>query len=169
MERWKSGGSTHVRNKSKAKEDEDFQEEEVWGNWGAMREGESSDIRPTKSHQSSSGKIPPSASRVNNHGYEASYPKTIPEWSKVHYKKPNTGFSEGVSWAAYNVDKNDDDGDDDEENDHEMVPPHEIVARRVARSAVVSSSMCEGVGRTLKGRDLSKLRNAILTKTGFLE
>ncbi|KAH7544394.1 hypothetical protein JRO89_XS15G0159900 [Xanthoceras sorbifolium] len=27
----------------------------------------------------------------------------------------------------------------------------------------------EGVGRTLKGRDLSKVRNAVLTKTGFLE
>ncbi|KAG6754575.1 hypothetical protein POTOM_040365 [Populus tomentosa] len=26
-----------------------------------------------------------------------------------------------------------------------------------------------GIGRTLKGRDLSKVRNAILTKTGFLE
>ncbi|CAN0912582.1 hypothetical protein LINGRAPRIM_LOCUS596 [Linum grandiflorum] len=25
------------------------------------------------------------------------------------------------------------------------------------------------MGRTLKGRDLSKVRNAILTKTGFLE
>ncbi|TYJ12907.1 hypothetical protein E1A91_A10G013200v1 [Gossypium mustelinum] len=31
------------------------------------------------------------------------------------------------------------------------------------------NNVCEGVGRKLKGRDLSKVRNAVLAKTGFLE
>ncbi|RLN28820.1 uncharacterized protein C2845_PM05G05250 [Panicum miliaceum] len=46
-----------------------------------------------------------------------------------------------------------------------MVPPHEIVARRAA----AHSSVLEGAGRTLKGRDLRRVRNAILRRTGFLD
>ncbi|KAF6145384.1 hypothetical protein GIB67_036895 [Kingdonia uniflora] len=38
-----------------------------------------------------------------------------------------------------------------------MLPPHENVAK----------SMFEGVGRTLKGRDLRQVRNAIWHKTGM--
>ncbi|CAN4097183.1 unnamed protein product [Withania somnifera] len=49
------------------------------------------------------------------------------------------------------------------------MPPHEWLAKRLGRRQISSFSVCEGVGRTLKGRDLSRVRNAILTKTGFLE
>ncbi|KAL9316653.1 hypothetical protein ACSQ67_017654 [Phaseolus vulgaris] len=49
------------------------------------------------------------------------------------------------------------------------LPPHEFIARRLARSQISSFSVLEGAGRTLKGRDLSKVRNAVLSKTGFLE
>ncbi|XP_021719711.1 uncharacterized protein LOC110687374 [Chenopodium quinoa] len=66
---------------------------------------------------------------------------------------------------VYGNDGNDD-GDDD---DDDMVPPHEYLAKKLARSQISSFSVYEGIGRTLKGRDLSKVRNAILTKTGFLE
>ena len=52
---------------------------------------------------------------------------------------------------------------DDEEE--EMVPPHVIVAR----SHVTNFSVFEGVGRTLKGRDLRRVRNDVLQKTGFLD
>jgi hypothetical protein len=31
------------------------------------------------------------------------------------------------------------------------------------------SSMLEGVGRTLKGRDLHRVRDAVLRQTGFLD
>ncbi|KAM7256965.1 hypothetical protein ACFE04_012706 [Oxalis oulophora] len=44
-----------------------------------------------------------------------------------------------------------------------MIPPHELLAR----TRMASFSVHEGVGRTLKGRDLSKVRNAIWEKTGF--
>ncbi|XP_002523831.2 uncharacterized protein LOC8271943 isoform X1 [Ricinus communis] len=42
--------------------------------------------------------------------------------------------------------------EDDDEGDGEMLPPHEIVAR--AQSPMLACSVLEGVGRTLKGRDL---------------
>ncbi|KAE8733560.1 hypothetical protein F3Y22_tig00001120pilonHSYRG00187 [Hibiscus syriacus] len=59
--------------------------------------------------------------------------------------------------------------DDDDEEYKTKLPPHEIIARRLARSQIPSFSVLEGVGRKLKGRDLRKMRNAVLTKTGFLE
>ncbi|KAL8215279.1 hypothetical protein R6Q57_004728 [Mikania cordata] len=54
--------------------------------------------------------------------------------------------------------------DDDEE---EMLPPHEIVAR--GSSPHTTFSVLEGAGRTLKGRDLRLVRNAVWRKTGFLD
>ncbi|BAF10653.1 protein S40-7 [Oryza sativa Japonica Group] len=53
----------------------------------------------------------------------------------------------------------------DDNEDDEMVPPHVVAARRHARS----SSVLEGAGRTLKGRDLRRVRNAVLRQTGFLD
>uniref|UniRef100_A0A0A8Y224 Uncharacterized protein n=1 Tax=Arundo donax TaxID=35708 RepID=A0A0A8Y224_ARUDO len=53
----------------------------------------------------------------------------------------------------------------DEEEGEDMVPPHVVAARRHARS----SSVLEGAGRTLKGRDLRRVRNAVLRQTGFLD
>ncbi|CAN1811138.1 hypothetical protein LINPERHAP1_LOCUS26141 [Linum perenne] len=89
----------------------------------------------------------------------SSAPMNIPDWSKIY----------GVDNSAVNDndDQNNDDNDEDDEDD--VVPPHEWLAKRLARSQISSFSVCEGIGRTLKGRDLSKVRNAILTKTGFLE
>ncbi|ERN10700.1 uncharacterized protein LOC18438884 [Amborella trichopoda] len=49
--------------------------------------------------------------------------------------------------------------------DEERMPPHEIVAR----SHMDNFSVFEGVGRTLKGRDLRRVRNAVWQKTGFLD
>ncbi|GLT40677.1 hypothetical protein SLA2020_147910 [Shorea laevis] len=57
----------------------------------------------------------------------------------------------------------------DEEKDHEMLPPHEIVARGSGVSPKTTFSMLEGTGRTLKGRDLRRVRNAVWRKTGFLD
>ncbi|KAF5763417.1 putative senescence regulator S40 [Helianthus annuus] len=152
--------------KSSMMEDQDFQEEDVWG--GVVKEREESKAKvnkPYKMKKRSSWTTSHDGARmiprcnegkVPHQQQQSSAPMGIPDWSKI-YK------SQGQSDGCYG----DDDGDvDDDEN---MVPPHEYIARRLARSHIASSSMCEGVGRTLKGRDLSKLRNAILTKTGFLE
>lgn len=53
------------------------------------------------------------------------------------------------------------------EEDGEMIPPHVILSRRLADK--MAFSVCTGNGRTLKGRDLSQVRNSILRMTGFLE
>ncbi|GMI72327.1 hypothetical protein like AT1G29640 [Hibiscus trionum] len=57
--------------------------------------------------------------------------------------------------------------DEDREGGREIVPPHVISGRRIA--AKMALSVCTGNGRTLKGRDLSEVRNSVLRLTGFLE
>ncbi|KAL8152798.1 hypothetical protein V2J09_010558 [Rumex salicifolius] len=84
----------------------------------------------------------------------ASLPVNIPDWSKI------LGAGE---------DQDDDvDGSDDDEFE-DRVPPHVYAARQLARRSgmVVAFSVQEGVGRTLKGRDLRRVRNAIWKQTGF--
>ncbi|GFQ08669.1 hypothetical protein PHJA_003010900 [Phtheirospermum japonicum] len=67
---------------------------------------------------------------------------------------------ENERWLRFVEDGGDDGG--------EMVPPHVIVGRRVA-GKMMAFSVCTGIGRTLKGRDLSEVRNSVLRMTGFLE
>ncbi|XP_060187024.1 protein S40-6-like [Lycium barbarum] len=128
--------------------DGDFQEEDIWSHHVMKRK------------LSTAPKVIPRAkSAISNHEskvpQQSSAPVKIPDWSKIYNKKSSSNNG--------SVDEDCGDFGDG------MVPPHEYIARRVARSQIAPSSMCEGVGRTLKGRDLSKVRNAILTKTGFLE
>nr|AFN53716.1 putative DUF584 protein [Linum usitatissimum] len=59
------------------------------------------------------------------------------------------------------------DSEEEYEDSDELVPPHVILGRRVAGK--MAFSVCTGNGRTLKGRDLSQVRNSILRMTGFLE
>lgn len=160
-----------------AAENEEFQEEEVWA---ANNERETSPSKMMVVRKSSSsaaaGRRFPAGPRVipRTTGHDqrrcraeqSSAPVSIPDWSKIYCRKSNSmaGDNEG---ADCNVILGCGEEEDDDENG--MVPPHEYIARRLARTQIAPFSMCEGVGRTLKGRDLSKLRNAILTKTGFLE
>ncbi|XP_027173308.1 uncharacterized protein LOC113772992 [Coffea eugenioides] len=59
---------------------------------------------------------------------------------------------------------------DDNDADDEMLPPHEIAARgSAAGSPKTTFSVLEGVGRTLKGRDLRQVRNAVWRQTGFVD
>ncbi|KAK4345805.1 hypothetical protein RND71_035981 [Anisodus tanguticus] len=53
------------------------------------------------------------------------------------------------------------------EMDDEMLAPHEMVARGSMRSPRITFSVLEGVGRTLKGRDLRQVRNAVWRQAGF--
>ncbi|RDY01087.1 hypothetical protein CR513_15630, partial [Mucuna pruriens] len=61
----------------------------------------------------------------------------------------------------------DDEEDADEEEEEEMVPPHEIVARNSSQSPMLAYSVLEGIGRTLKGRDLRQVRNAVWRQTAL--
>ncbi|KAJ3695118.1 hypothetical protein LUZ60_000495 [Juncus effusus] len=55
-----------------------------------------------------------------------------------------------------------------EEDNPDKVPPHVVVSRR-NNVGKMAFSLCSGQGRTLKGRDLSHVRNSVLRMTGFLE
>ncbi|GAV66402.1 Senescence_reg domain-containing protein [Cephalotus follicularis] len=93
-------------------------------------------------------------------GNPSSLPVNIPDWSKIlrdEYRDNRRRESE---------DDDDVDGEDCFEGG-ERVPPHEFLARQMARTRITPFSVHEGIGRTLKGRDLSRVRNAIWEKTGF--
>ncbi|KAK7303295.1 hypothetical protein RJT34_14198 [Clitoria ternatea] len=81
----------------------------------------------------------------------ASAPVNVPDWSKIL----RVDSVESLHDA-------DDDGLEDD--DSEMMPPHEYLARSRKMAA---NSVFEGVGRTLKGRDLSRVRDAVWSQTGF--
>ncbi|KAK8946344.1 hypothetical protein KSP39_PZI006941 [Platanthera zijinensis] len=77
----------------------------------------------------------------------------IPNWANIYKKgERDDGFEE-----------------EDEDDEEDRVPPHVWIAKKMARSQISSFSVCEGAGRTLKGRDQRKVRDAVLTRTGFLE
>jgi hypothetical protein len=78
-----------------------------------------------------------------------SLPVNVPDWSKI--------------LRVESVESLHDDSLDDDD-DLEMVPPHEYLARSRKMAA---KSVFEGVGRTLKGRDLSRVRDAVWSQTGF--
>ncbi|RWW65387.1 hypothetical protein BHE74_00027312 [Ensete ventricosum] len=70
------------------------------------------------------------------------------------------------AYAGRRRTSNNDDASD-REDDVGRIPPHVIIARRPADT--IAFSVRVGKGRTLKGRDLSRVRNSILQMTGFLE
>lgn len=57
----------------------------------------------------------------------------------------------------------------EEEEEEQMLPPHEIVRRGSGMSPNTTFSVLEGAGRTLKGRDLRRVRNAVWHRTGFVD
>ncbi|VVB02485.1 unnamed protein product [Arabis nemorensis] len=79
-----------------------------------------------------------------------SAPVKVPDWSKILKVE---------SVESMHVDVADGDWES------EMVPPHEYVARR--RNGDGGSSVFLGVGRTLKGRDMRRVRDAVWSQTGF--
>ncbi|XP_054799891.1 protein S40-7-like [Prosopis cineraria] len=140
-------------------------------------------IMAAASSNNNNSSISTSSSHKTQVVLHQSAPVSIPDWSKIYRtnKKTKTANEDyvsrcdddhGLDHYCHNDDDDDDDDEEDVENDDEFdarLPPHEFIARRLARSQISSFSVLEGVGRTLKGRDLSEVRNAVLTKTGFLE
>ncbi|KAI3753960.1 hypothetical protein L2E82_26025 [Cichorium intybus] len=153
----------------------EFQETDVWS---VLNQRNDFDSKSMKSKGSSSSSFTsrsislPTAARMiprpgtNNPDMEfrtpqqQSAPVSIPDWSKIYGKSKSS--SRNSPWLEYG-------GDDDDDDNENMMPPHEWIAQKLARSQISSFSVCEGAGRTLKGRDLSRVRDAVLIKTGFLE
>ncbi|EEF43873.1 uncharacterized protein LOC8284203 [Ricinus communis] len=95
---------------------------------------------------------PPAAASPRHMATSA--PVNVPDWSKI--------------LRVDSVESLHDLDDGFDEGDSEMVPPHEYLARVYARSRKMgNASVFEGVGRTLKGRDLRRVRDAVWNQTGF--
>ncbi|RWW58404.1 hypothetical protein BHE74_00034729 [Ensete ventricosum] len=159
--------------------DEDFEEEEVWAVMPETKEASPKARRPEDSSSSRASSSSSAARRLltgarmiprssansepSGSSLRRSAPVRIPEWPKVykHGQRQSFGAHGDEDGLHENV--------DEEEEEDRRAPPHEWLAKKMARSQISSSSVCEGAGRTLKGRDLSKVRNAVLVKTGFLE
>ncbi|XP_012460766.1 uncharacterized protein LOC105780802 [Gossypium raimondii] len=131
----------------------------------------------TINNSSNIGSSSSSSSHEANGVKQQSAPVNIPDWSNISRNKSKKGPNglwhdhddgDGDGVLVGFADSDDDDDDDDDEYNSKL-PPHEFLAKRLARSQISSFSVFEGVGRKLKGRDLRKVRNAVLTKTGFLE
>ncbi|XP_057781803.1 protein S40-4 [Salvia miltiorrhiza] len=129
----------------------ELDESEVWNSDGRSQ---SPDFRKQSSRVS---RKPAAAAAARGSATgPASLPVNIPDWSKIlkHEYRDNR-----------RRDSDDDDFDFDEDEAAEnggRVPPHEFLAR-----TRIASSVQEGIGRTLKGRDLNRVRNAIWLKVGF--
>lgn len=91
--------------------------------------------------------------RTTGRHLATSAPVNVPDWSKIYRVDSVESLHDS------------DDGIDDPES--EWIPPHEYLAREYARSRQTANSVFEGVGRTLKGRDMSRVRDAVWSQTGF--
>ncbi|KAL5213773.1 hypothetical protein ABZP36_002925 [Zizania latifolia] len=128
--------------------------------------------RPLSSRAFPAGSVGLSALLADDHAPTAS----IPTAARPERQQPSQLYHQSapVAVPAWPKGKTDSDrrrpevlhGDDNDEDDDELVvPPHEMAARRAAAAA----SVMEGAGRTLKGRDLRRVRNAVWRTTGFLD
>ncbi|XP_074310909.1 protein S40-6-like [Silene latifolia] len=162
---------------------EEYQEEDVWNVIKDNREvvGIKIDESRTPTSPLSISRRLPSAARMiprshkhENHDSDGvklvkqhSAPVSIPDWPKIYGKSPKR--KDDSHHSNHGGDESDDDDEvDDDAVDDPRLPPHEWLAKKYARSKTSSFSVCEGAGRTLKGRDLCKVRDAVLSKTGFL-
>ncbi|OMO64846.1 Senescence regulator [Corchorus olitorius] len=117
---------------------------------------DSSSTKPRIVHQfrNHDGLAAAAANSPRGHHMATSAPVNVPDWSKIYRVDSVESIHDS------------DDGLDD--RDSEMVPPHEYLAREYARSKKAGgASVVEGVGRTLKGRDMRRVRDAVWSQTGF--
>ncbi|XP_021715695.1 uncharacterized protein LOC110683603 isoform X1 [Chenopodium quinoa] len=146
---------------------------EAFGILAALPES-GDEIRPVLNHKPLiSPPPPPSSSRMIPNLPRPSIDRQIfslPE--KYHQSAPlNVPMRPLLknSWRQKRFEDVDDGVVAADDDDGEMLPPHEIVARQLSKSPVLSSSVLEGAGRTLKGRDLRQVRNAVFRQTGFID
>ncbi|CAL0321393.1 unnamed protein product [Lupinus luteus] len=140
----------------------DFDEAEVWNisnNTNTNNTHEAKKSLPTL--KISSRKVDAVGRVTHTLVGPASMPVNIPDWSKILKHE----YKEHKKWDTDDDDEDFGDDDADVEGHHGgiRVPPHEYLARTRAASL----SVHEGIGRTLKGRDLCSVRNAIWKKVGF--
>ncbi|XVE87790.1 hypothetical protein DITRI_Ditri19aG0016400 [Diplodiscus trichospermus] len=114
---------------------------------------DSSSTKPRIVHQLRGHDAVAAAASPRGPQMATSAPVNVPDWSEIY----RVDSVESIHDT--------DDGQDDGES--EMVPPHEYLAREYARSKISGgASVFEGVGRTLKGRDMRRVRDAVWSQTG---
>lgn len=86
----------------------------------------------------------------HHHHVASSAPVKVPEWPAARF--PPGGEQHGCR-----------------EEEGEWMAPHEYLQAQAGSSGrgTAAPSVFEGVGRTLKGRDLSRVRDAVWSNTGF--
>jgi len=144
----------------------EFDEAELWNHHSSATDHSKKGL-PSPGSRS----VPKRASRNNSNKVDggggrdrvpsaSSLPINVPDWSKILKED----YKDHPRWES---DEEEDNFGGDERNQGQgltmRVPPHEYLAR--TRGA--SLSVHEGIGRTLKGRDLRSVRNAIWKKVGF--
>ncbi|KFK43441.1 hypothetical protein AALP_AA1G125700 [Arabis alpina] len=95
----------------------------------------------------------------NRRQLASSAPVNVPDWSKIYRVNSVESIHES---------------EEEDDEDSGMMPPHEYLAKSQKRRSRKSgggvgggASVLEGVGRTLKGRELRRVRDAIWSQTGF--
>ncbi|XP_048138925.1 uncharacterized protein LOC115749793 [Rhodamnia argentea] len=137
----------------------EFDEADVWSNDVVARVPSFETIHDNGSTMPSSrtSRRPPRRADISSDlkpaAAASSLPVNILDWPKSNPKRDSTAEGGGRVES------------DEEEDRESRVPPHEYLARR--RGA--SLSVHEGIGRTLKGRDLSRMRDAIWKSVGFAD
>ncbi|KAL3839654.1 hypothetical protein ACJIZ3_024245 [Penstemon smallii] len=145
-------GGSDLLNPAAFSDQFDFDESEVWNINGVINLHENN--KPVSNPRS--GRKP--LRKSVDHGPVVgprSLPVNIPDWSKIlrgEYRE-----------RAGDCGEEEFENEEEDKNGNDKLPPHEYLAK----TRVASFSVHEGVGRTLKGRDLSRVRNAIWKQTGF--
>ncbi|OEL20423.1 hypothetical protein BAE44_0018559 [Dichanthelium oligosanthes] len=142
---------------------EEFDESDVWGSYGpvgGVDSGPGAELGAARARPIPASRAGRKKPIDGGGGAPGSLPMNIPDWQKIL----------GVEYRDHHAGEWELDGDDDSGYGRvgggggtEMVPPHELAWR----SRAASLSVHEGIGRTLKGRDLSRVRDAVWKKTGF--
>lgn len=92
----------------------------------------------------------------HHHHVASSAPVKVPEWPAARFPA-----GPGPGEHGYGVSCREEEG--------EWMAPHEYLQAQARSSGrgTAAPSVFEGVGRTLKGRDLSRVRDAVWNNTGF--
>ncbi|KAH6789767.1 hypothetical protein C2S51_004773 [Perilla frutescens var. frutescens] len=131
--------------------------------------GSGHDTRPVFNHKASVAASPSPATVVSSRIMIPRPPPPQEDRVRVYHQSAPVNIPvmpEALQRRARQWDDAESEGEEEDDSGVRL-PPHEVVASR--HSPMLACSVMEGAGRTLKGRDLRQVRNAIWRKTGFLD
>lgn len=126
----------------------EFDESEVWGTSNELPH--SPKEKKSRSSKKPSKRVGDVKNGSSSASVASSVPVNIPDWSRI-------------LGDEYQNHRKESDDDQEMDDGYGGLPPHEYLARTRGSSF----SVHEGAGRTLKGRDMSRVRNAVWKQIGF--